>query len=250
MPLKPRRPTSPARRIIAATLLLLPQAGPARDGNFLFIDACTSGALGDLTIAQDAAPAANSNSIAGTGGAPFAVTTAMARLAILQSGPANTITGSIAPLGGATGNAFVAVTALSSAAGGSNLLAASVGNGTPAQYALYSQASTATVVKATLNAVAGGVYVQQDTGGGAVDLTVNGGDGAGNFYPLGHLATMPGGTATPTGVPAGFFTTGNPGVAVYQSGATGITAVITPTSPNYTVSISNASNTPVNATVR
>ena len=228
---------------------MLAMARPSAAANLLFIDAGTSGALGDLAIMQDATPGANSNTISGPGAGPFTVTASMARLAIIQSGPGNTLAGTITPLSGGTGNAFVATTALSSGTGGSTLLTTAIGSTTQAQYALYSQATAATIVKATLNNVVGGVYVQQDTGGGNVDLTVNGSDGAGNAYPLGHLATMPNGATTPTGVPGGVFTTGNPGVALYQSGATGLTAVITPTGANYTVSITNSSNTPVNATV-
>ena len=225
-------------RCAAATLLavaaLLVLAQPGRAENLIFIDAGTTGSLGSLAIVQD--PANPSNTLAGSsdGSVAFPVTTSLASLAVTQSGAGNTMVGSVA----GTRNALVVTTNMRSG-GGSNLLTAAAGSsGAQVQYAVFSEATTtASTVTATLNSVTGGVYVQQGAAG-AVDLTVNGG-----VYALGHLATMPnpGATTAPPGVPAGFYTGGNPGVAVYQSGNGTIGAVVTATGAGYTAAITNAS---------
>lgn len=226
-------------RCAAATLLavaaLLVLARPGRAQNLIFIDAGTTGSVGSLAIVQD--PANPSNTLAGSsnGSVAFPVTTSLASLAVTQTGPGNSMVGSVA----GTRNALVVTTGMISGSGGSNLLTTAAGSsGAQVQYAVFSEATTtASTVTATLNSVTGGVYVQQGATG-AVDLTVNGGG-----YTLGHLTTMPNpsATTTPPGVPAGFYTGGNPGVAVYQSGNGAITAVVTATSSGYTAAITNSS---------
>jgi hypothetical protein len=221
-----------ATLLAVAALLIL--ARPGRAQNLIFIDAGTTGSVGSLAIVQD--PASPSNILAGSsnGSVAFPVTTSLTSLAVTQSGAGNTMVGSVA----GTRNALVVTTGMISG-GGSNLLTTAAGSsGAQVQYAVFSEATTtASTVTATLNSVTGGVYVQQGATG-AVDLTVNGGG-----YTLGHLATMPnpGATTAPPGVPAGFYTGGNPGVAVYQSGNGGITAVVTATAGGYTAAITNAS---------
>lgn len=219
---------------LAAIALLFTSAGAIRAENLIFIDAGTTGSVGTLDVIQDSATPSNTLAGSTDGLVAFPVTTSLASLGVIQAGPGNTMIGSVA----GTRNALVVTTSLISGVNGSNLLTASAGDpGAQVQYAVFSQAkTTASTVTATLNSVVGGVYVQQ-AATGDVDLTVNGGG-----YTLGNLSTMPnpGATTTPPGVPNGFFTSGNPGVAVYQSGTGKITATVTATGSGYTAVITNS----------
>lgn len=222
---------------LLAVLMVLAIGRAALAQNSIYIDAGSTGSVRSLAIVQDAATGTASNTVGGTSGTgtPFTVTGAWHDVALSQTGARNTLQGSLTAAASASSNDFGAtftgggniITILAysdTGGGGTSFQVASAGNST-AQYGVYSNVAGSSV-STTINSVAGGgVYVQQ-TGSGAVGLTVNGGG-----YTLGPAAN-----AVPTPF-ATFFAGTGPGVAVYQSAATPLNATVTATSNGYGATI-------------
>lgn len=239
-----------SRSFPAAILLAAVAVAPAAHAqNSIRIDAATAGSVGSLVITQDSANPSNSVSGAGGGTTDFAVTGAWSAVAISQTGANNTLGGAITNQVSGTGsNSFTAtftgggnnvntLVHVETGATGNSFTLNAAGS-TNLQYGVYSTAAGSSVATTLSNIAAGGggVYVEQaGTGANAtVSLTVNGGG-----FKLGSL------TSPSIAAPLQTFFSGTaPGVALYQTGSSAITATVTPTANGYTASITSSVTLP------